>query len=72
MGEYLSSFREGELVYYLYAKGRKEIGSDVVRRRTQLIGHTLMRNEVYISFQPEQWREEYTLKWDNKAIVADA
>lgn len=73
MHEFLSSFREGELVYYLNAKGRKEIGSETVRRRTPHVRHTLMRNEVYISLDPvDLWREEYTLKWDDKAIVADA
>lgn len=72
MNAYLSSFREGELVYYLNATGRKEIGSVNVRRRTPHVGHTIIRNEVYIAYRPETWREEYTLKWDDNAIVSDA
>lgn len=72
MAAYLSSFREGELVYYLNATGRKEIGSTTARRRTPHVAHMLLRNEVYIAYRPEQWREEYTLKWDANAIVSDA
>ncbi|WP_339192030.1 replication-relaxation family protein [Paenibacillus sp. FSL E2-0230] len=72
MGELLSSFREGETVWYLSAKGRKEIGSQTQRRRTLHVQHVIIRNEVYIAYRPEQWREEYTVKWDGKSIVADA
>uniref|UniRef100_UPI0013598F89 replication-relaxation family protein n=1 Tax=Paenibacillus sp. USDA918EY TaxID=2689575 RepID=UPI0013598F89 len=72
MGELLSSFREGETVYYLSAKGRREIGSQKVRRRTQLVQHTLMRNEVYIVRRPEIWKPEYSVKWGGKELIADA
>ncbi|MED5015933.1 replication-relaxation family protein [Paenibacillus chibensis] len=72
MGELLSSFREGETVYYLSAKGRREIGSQKARRRTQLVQHTLMRNEVYIAQRPEIWKPEYSVKWEGKEIIADA
>lgn len=73
MSDYLSSFREGESVFYLNAKGRKEIGSEKPQlRRTQHVGHTIMRNDVLIALQPEYWGPEYTVKWDNHAIQADA
>lgn len=73
MSEYLSSFREGESVYYLNSKGRLEIGSEQPQlRRTQTIGHTIMRNDVLISLQPDIWKPEYIVKWDNYAIQADA
>ncbi|MFD2702765.1 replication-relaxation family protein [Paenibacillus shunpengii] len=73
MSEFLSSFRDGESVYYLNARGRKEIGSEKPQlRRTQHVGHTIMRNDVIIALQPEIWRPEYTIKWDNNAIQADA
>lgn len=72
MGELLSSFREGETVYYLSAKGRREIGSQKVRRRTQLVQHTLLRNEVYIARRPEIWKPEYSVKWGGKELIADA
>lgn len=72
MGDLLSSFREGETVYYLSAKGRREIGSHNVKRRTQTAQHTIMRNELIIAERPEYWRPEYSVKWDGKEIVADA
>lgn len=72
MGELLSSFREGEAVYYLSAKGRREIGSQKARRRTQLVQHMIMRNEVYIARKPELWRPEYSVKWEGKELIADA
>ncbi|WP_211749416.1 replication-relaxation family protein [Paenibacillus sp. Marseille-Q4541] len=73
MSDFLSSFREGETVFYLNANGRKEIGSEKPQlRRTQHVGHTIMRNDVLIALQPEYWRPEYTVKWDNHAIQADA
>jgi len=31
-----------------------------------------MRNEVFLWLQPEQWREEFTLKWDDNTIITDA
>lgn len=73
MGEYLASFRDGESVYYLNARGRKEIGSEKPQlRRTQNVGHTIMRNDVIIALQPDLWRPEYTIKWDTNVIQADA
>ncbi len=72
MREYLASYRDGETVWYLNAAGRKEIGSSTTRKRTLHTGHAVMRNEVYIAYRPESWREEYAVKWDDKQIVADA
>lgn len=72
MGDLLSSFRAGETVYYLSAKGRRQIGSQNVRRRTQTAQHTIMRNQIIIAKRPEYWRPEYSVKWDGKQIVADA
>src|SRR5690606_19363148 len=59
MSDYLQSFQLDEKVYYLSAKGRQEIGSVVVRKRTALIHHHLMRNDVYIKYRPEYWRSEF-------------
>ena len=72
MKEYLSSYREGETVWYLNATGRKMIGSQVVRKRNQTTRHTVMRNEVYIAKKPELWKPEYSVKWDGKELVCDA
>lgn len=72
MGDLLSSFREGETVWYLSGKGRKEIGSSNIKRKTPHVQHTVIRNEVFLWMQPEQWREEFTLKWDDNTIITDA
>lgn len=72
MNDLLSSFQLDEKVYYLSAKGRKEIGSTNVRRRTLHTQHTLLRNEVYLRYRPEYWRLEFPIKWNDKSIVPDA
>ncbi|MEC0266715.1 replication-relaxation family protein [Paenibacillus anseongense] len=72
MSEFLCSFREHETVYYLSAKGRKELGSQKLRRRTIHTQHTLMRNDVYIAYKPDYWRVETPLKWADKSIIPDA
>ncbi|MGO4346312.1 replication-relaxation family protein [Paenibacillus sp. MCAF9] len=72
MNDLLSSFQLEEKVYYLSAKGRKEIGSTTTRRRTLHTQHTLLRNEVYLHYHPEYWRVEFPIKWADKAIIPDA
>lgn len=54
------------------AKGRKEIGSSKIKRKTMHVQHTIVRNEAFLWLQPEQWREEYTIKWDDNTIITDA
>jgi len=72
MDDLLSSFQLEEKVYYLSAKGRKEIGSSTARRRTLHTQHTLFRNDVYLHYRPEYWRIEFPIKWAEKAIIPDA
>lgn len=72
MNELLSSFQMDEKVYYLSAKGRKEIGSQTARRRTIHTQHTLLRNEIYIRYRPDYWRAEFPIKWGNETIIPDA
>lgn len=72
MAEYLCSFREHETVYYLSAKGRKEIGSQTVRRRTIQTQHTIMRNDIFIAYRPDYWRVEAPMKWADKSVIPDA
>ncbi|MHA6481293.1 replication-relaxation family protein [Paenibacillus sp. strain BS8-2] len=72
MNDLLSSFQLEEKVYYLSAKGRKEIGSSTARRRTLHTLHTLLRNEVYIRFRPEYWRVEFPIKWGEETVIPDA
>ncbi|RLM59986.1 hypothetical protein DVK08_19855, partial [Halorubrum sp. Atlit-9R] len=72
MNDLLSSFQLEEKVYYLSAKGRKEIGSTTVRRRTLHTQHSLLRNEVYLSYRPDYWRVEFPIKWADKSVIPDA
>lgn len=74
MEEYLSSFRDGEKVYYLNQEGRERIDSQKVRKKTIQARHYLMRNEVYITYrQPASWKNEvkFGIK-DVATVVADA
>jgi hypothetical protein len=72
MNDLLSAFQLEEKVYFLSAKGRKEIGSTTVRRRTLHTQHALLRNEVYLRYLPEYWRVEFPIKWADKTIIPDA
>lgn len=72
MNELLCSFQLDEKIYYLSAKGRKEIGSTTVRRKSLHTAHTLLRNEVYINFRPDYWKVEFPIKWADNTIIPDA
>lgn len=74
MKQFLSSFREGETVYYLNKEGRERIGSQTVRKKTLQAKHYLMRNELYIAFgQPETWKNEPKIGTKKTGfIIADA
>ena len=58
MSEYLGTFRhEKEKVYYLSQKGRDQIASFNIRKKTQNIEHFLLRNQLYIHLEkPKGWR----------------
>jgi hypothetical protein len=69
--EYVSSFRDGENIYYLNREGRERINSKKVRKKTLQARHYLMRNELYIALnRPFTWENEMLI--ENINIVADA
>lgn len=72
MGDLLNSFQLDEKVFYLSAKGRKEIGSTIVRKRTLQTPHQLLRNDVFIHYRPEYWKPEFKISWSDKSIIPDA
>lgn len=72
MNEYLNSFQIDEKVFYLSAKGRKEVGSSKVRKRNLQTQHQVMRNEVYVQYKPDYWKPELCIKWTSKNITPDA
>lgn len=72
MKDYLQCFQLEENVYYLSAKGRKEIGSTKVRSKNLQVQHHVIRNEVFIEYKPDDWKSEFPIKWADKTIIPDA
>lgn len=73
MGEYLSSWRERETIYYLSREGREYTGATKVRKKSPQAEHFLMRNDTYIFFgMPTTWRTELKVKKNDVSIVPDA
>lgn len=75
MSGLLGSFRgdTGESIYYLNKAGRARIGSDTTRSKTAQANHYLMRNDAYIYYRPEAWKNEQRFLIDGKPLViADA
>jgi hypothetical protein len=68
----ISSFRneEGEKVYYLNKAGRSVVDCEMVRRKTPLVNHFIMRNQFYIySGCPMSWVNEILI---NDKLICDA
>lgn len=75
MSPFISSFRgeTGENIYYLNKEGRERVGSNVVRTKSSQVNHYLMRNDVYIHYKPEDWKNEVTVKVEGiVTIIPDA
>jgi Replication-relaxation len=72
--EYVSSFRDGENIYYLNAEGRERVNSKKVRKKTVQARHYIMRNSIYIAFGcPVTWKNEVKLEVPGEVkIVCDA
>lgn len=70
---YVSSFRDGEKVYYLNAEGRERVGAKKVCRKTAQVKHYILRNDLYIACGcPENWQSEVKLEIAKNEIIADA
>ena len=70
--DYVSSFRDGENVYYLNKEGRERIGANKIRKKTTQARHYIMRNYLYLAYQrPSTWKNEVKIgiKEDKKSIV---
>jgi hypothetical protein len=74
MEEFISSFRDGEKIYYLNQEGRDRVQCKKVRKKTVQAGHYLMRNELFIKFgYPSSWMNEVKFGYEDIALViADA
>lgn len=59
MSSYLSSFYDGQKIYYLSKDGREKINCSTIRTKITTAKHYLMRNDLYIHLnQPTNWRNE--------------
>jgi hypothetical protein len=76
MRDFIASFRldAGESIYYLNKAGRERIGSDTVRQKSLQVSHFLMRNDVYIHYQPDEWKNEakFSIGETGLTVIADA
>ncbi|WP_422789119.1 replication-relaxation family protein [Salibacterium aidingense] len=74
MSGYVSSFRDGENVYYLNKEGRERVNCRKILKKTLQARHYIMRNYLYIAYgQPETWRNEMRLEVKGvTSVVCDA
>lgn len=76
MSEYLSTFtHERKNIYYLNKEGRERVGASKIRKKTPMINHYLMRNDLYIFLgKPFTWKNEMKISVPKTkvSIVADA
>lgn len=71
---YLNHFRDGyDTVYYLNSEGRSYVDAKKVMKKNPLVGHTLMRNEMYIfTGKPSYWRAEIKVGDSKETVICDA
>lgn len=74
LGEYLSSFKDGENIYYLNKEGRERVNSKKILKKTTQARHYIMRNSIYIAYGcPSSWRNEIKLEVPKHVkVIADA
>lgn len=74
MSVYLSSFTDDrKKVYYLNASGRERVQATKIRKKTAMITHYLMRNDLYITVgRPVSWRNEVEISVNDISLIADA
>lgn len=67
--EYLNVIRSRQKIVYLNKKGLDLIGSDGEVKKTALLDHMLLLNDVYLYFNcPLDWKREYVIETQEKAI----
>lgn len=73
--EYVSSFRDGETIFYLNQEGRNRVGASKVLKKSTTARHYIMRNDLYIAYEcPDSWKNELRLRYKpaNINVVTDA
>lgn len=71
---YLTSIREGyQSIYYLNKSGREYIGCDKIRKKSNVVQHSIMRNQFWLFYNcPQDWRNEMKISNNKVSVVADA
>lgn len=76
LSEYVSSFTdEKKKVYYLNSEGRERVQAEKVRKKTAMVTHYLMRNDLFIiKGRPSTWENEVKIELPGTktSIIADA
>lgn len=74
MDEYISYFNEErKKVYYLNAAGRERVQAEKVRKKTAMVTHYLMRNDLFIHLgRPSTWKNEVKISINDVSIISDA
>ncbi|MCM3160972.1 replication-relaxation family protein [Metabacillus litoralis] len=76
LSDYVSSFRDGENIYYLNKEGRERVGAKRAMKKTTQARHYLMRNSIYIAYGcPSNWKNEMKFgikEVKNASLVCDA
>jgi HSP90 family molecular chaperone len=72
--EYISYFTENrKKVYYLNTEGRERVQAEKVRKKTALVNHFLMRNDLFIAVgRPVSWKNEVKISVNDITLIADA
>ncbi|GIN39072.1 replication-relaxation family protein [Heyndrickxia oleronia] len=74
LSNYISNFTENKKkVYYLNSNGRERVQSEKIRKKTAMVTHYLMRNDLYITVgRPISWRNEVEISINSVSLIADA
>lgn len=74
MNEFISHFTEDrKKIYYLNAAGREMVQAEKVRKKTPLVNHYLMRNDLFIAKgRPSTWENEVKISVNDISLIADA
>ncbi|PFI66501.1 hypothetical protein CN918_04130 [Priestia megaterium] len=73
LSKYVSSFMDGEKIFYLNAEGRKYTGCEKICKKMTTSRHYIMRNDLYIAYNcPDDWKNEMRLLYKDVNVIADA
>ncbi|WP_255905625.1 replication-relaxation family protein [Priestia aryabhattai] len=73
LSKYVSSFMDGEKIFYLNAEGRKYTGCTKICKKMTTARHYIMRNDLFIAYNcPDDWKNEMRLLYKDVNVIADA